>query len=189
MHHPTHSMTSLANVPINETASTNPQSTTTIPISSSQETLEWYRRILTLNVISKYDPEIQQLVFKTSHSVIYEFKSETSDWEKLDFQGPLAFYSRNSNNLKLDSLEGQSLVQSDNFPFGIILLNRDSPQNFGLGLIPSKYIKDKKDQMMIEENSELLILKSLEGKTYGLWVFDLNDRKYLNQLIEYYLDN
>ncbi|GME91371.1 hypothetical protein B5S32_g644 [[Candida] boidinii] len=230
-------------------------------IDQEKQAFDIYRKALTFNVISKYDPKINQLIHLSSYCVVYKFDDEISDWEKLDYQGPLIIYSRNfikskySIELKfkkdqinkIKSLKSKDKSTDDNnndnnnnnnnndessssselppnefindsnlvsikevlkndafYEFGLIVLNRSKIENFSLGLIPNQNLiqdnlnlnnlKNQKDidefddsneKFIIEKNGELVIIKALDGNTYGLWLFDETDRDYVYKLLCY----
>lgn len=226
-------------------------------LDQEKQAFDIYRKALTFNVVSKYDPKINQLIHLSSYCVVYKFDDEISDWEKLDYQGPLIIYSRNfikskhaielqakkkriakirslqtknksngkskdkSNDNNNDSSSSElppnefindanlvsitEVLKNDAFyEFGIIVLNRSKVENFSLGLIPNqnlipdtlnlKYLKRQKDidgfddsneKFIIEKNGELVIIKALDGNTYGLWLFDETDRDYVYKLLCY----
>ncbi|CCH62677.1 hypothetical protein TBLA_0I00120 [Henningerozyma blattae CBS 6284] len=62
--------------------------------TSSQMTMEFYRKALNFNVIGRYDPKIKQLLFHTPHASIYKWDFTTDEWNKLECQGVLAIYLR-----------------------------------------------------------------------------------------------
>lgn len=163
---------------------------------SAKRALDLYKSTLNFNVISRYDPNIKQLLYTTSHCVIYKF-DESQEWEKTDYQGTLALYLRDftppapGEQLGLDQLQRL-------FCYGLILLNRQSPECFSLGLLPNKVTKhffptgvqnNGNVEMDVEMNDNLIIVKDLIGDIYGLWIFNESDRKKLYQLMEFCLKN
>lgn len=158
--------------------------------------LELYRNTLNFNVISRYDPAIKQLLYHTSHCVIYKF-NDSQDWVKSDFQGTLALYLRNfevpaaGHQASVGDLQGL-------FCYGLILLNRNHPDCFSLGLVPNKiaghfYPRGVNGSGVtstdVELNDNLIIIKNLLGEIYGLWVFNEEDRMKLFKLIDFCLSN
>lgn len=162
---------------------------------TTQEALKLYRNTLNFNVISRYDPDIKQLLYHTSHSVVYKFNDDSEEWVKTDYQGTLALYMRN-----FEVPQTQPATQADLqnlFCYGLILLNRNNPECFSLGLLPNKITKafyprgvDNSNvlQMDVELNDNLIIVKDLLGDIYGLWVFNEDDRIKLYKSLEYCLD-
>lgn len=75
---------------------------------------------------------------------------------------------------------------SDPYPYALIILNRTSPENFSIGLIPqnvSYYTNagvQKEAGDIPEMNSSLedsfIMVSASDGQMYGLWLFDEKDR-------------
>lgn len=158
--------------------------------------LELYRNTLNFNVISRYDPAIKQLLYHTSHCVIYKF-NESQDWVKSDYQGTLALYLRNFEIPAAANPASYNDLQSL-FCYGLILLNRNNPDCFSLGLVPNKIAGHFFPRGVngagvastdVELNDNLIIIKNLLGDIYGLWVFNEDDRMKLFKLIEFCLSN
>lgn len=161
---------------------------------SPEKALELYKNTLNFNVISRYDPRIKQLLYTASHCVIYKFNE--GEWEKKEFQGTLALYLRHFVSDVPQRQLGEADLQ-DVFCYGLILLNRLSPQNFSIGLLPNSATKvfypngvnnSGVTQMDVEINDNLIILKNLVGDIYGLWVFDEEERQKLFQLLKFCLN-
>lgn len=163
---------------------------------STQEAIKLYRSTLNYNVISRYDPQIKQLLYHTAHCVIYKFTEESQEWVKSDYQGTLALYLRDYTVPKTQSA---SLVDLQNlFSYGLLLLNRNNPECFSLGLLPNKVTKHFFPQgvnnagileMDVELNDNLIIVRNLLGEIYGLWVFNEDDRLKLFKSLEYCLNS
>lgn len=158
------------------------------------EALKLYRNTLNFNVICRYDPHIKQLLYHTSHAVIYKFNDDTQEWVKSDYQGTLALYIRNSQLPQVPTSSYRDLQQL--FCYGLILLNRNNPECFSLGLLPNqitaKFFPHGVDNngiltMDVELNDNLIIVKNLLGEIYGLWVFNEEDRLKLFKSLEYCL--
>lgn len=162
-----------------------------------EKAFELYKNTLNFNVISRYDPAVKQLLYTTSHCVIYKYDESTQEWVKSEFQGTLALYLReftkvaNPGDIKYADLQAL-------FCYGLILLNRLSPNCFSLGLLPNKVTKqylpsglqnNGVSQMDVEINDNLIIVKNLLGEIYGLWVFNQEDRQKLYKLISFCLNN
>ncbi|EDK43564.1 conserved hypothetical protein [Lodderomyces elongisporus NRRL YB-4239] len=173
---------------------------------SREEALKLYTNALNFNVISRYDPAIKQLLSHTSHCVLYKFDHDSDEWIKTDFQGTMALYARDSklhiNELQRTIQQMQPTVElvqhvQDLFQFGLILLNRTSPECFSVGIVPSKLAKALEGkvfgdhtmhEMEVELNDNLIIVRNLYGDIFGLWVFDEEDRSELFKLLQYCLD-
>lgn len=161
---------------------------------SPEKALELYKNTLNFNVISRYDPRIKQLLYTASHCVLYKFNA--GEWEKKEFQGTLALYLRHFVSDAPQRQLGEADLQ-DVFCYGLILLNRLSPQNFSIGLLPNSASRvfyphgvngNGVLQMDVEINANLIILKNLVGDIYGLWVFDEEERQKLFQLLKFCLN-
>lgn len=170
---------------------------------SASQTLEIYKQALTFNVIAKYDPSIAQLLHISSYCVIYQYDEDAEDWVKSSYMGPIAVYSRRSvwdrYSVDADITEKMKVNVSDviggsgeYYKFGLLVLNRGQPENFSLGLLGDKYLKDKdieeERNLLIEKSGELIIVRDFNGKAFGLWLFDEKDRDYLYQLLTYCID-
>ncbi|KAI5966298.1 DCP1 [Candida pseudojiufengensis] len=162
---------------------------------SRDEALKLYSNTLNFNVISRYDPAIKQLICSTSHCVVYRFNEETEEWNKTDYQGSLALYARSLGSFSqtISITDYQEL-----FTYGLILLNRNNPDCFSIGLIPTKVSKQylpngiddsEISEMDVELNDNLIIVRNLMGEIFGLWVFNEEDRQTLYKSIEFCLNN
>lgn len=172
---------------------------------TTNEAFQLYRNTLNFNVISRYDPFIKQLLCHTSHCVIYKFNEDLEEWCKSDYQGTLALYLRNYKAPASQVVTTYQELQ-ELFSFGLILLNRNNPDCFSLGLLPNKVTKHFLPrgveftnphtptpplilEMDVELNDNLIIVKNLFGEIYGLWVFNEDDRKMLHKSIEFCISN
>lgn len=162
-----------------------------------EKAFELFKNTLNFNVISRYDPAVKQLLYTTSHCVIYKYDDPTQEWVKSEFQGTLALYLRNfispNHGAPLMYQELQNL-----FCYGMILLNRLSPGCFSLGFLPNNVTKkflpnglnnNGITEMDVEINDNLIIVKNLLGEIYGLWVFNEDDRQKLYKLMTFCLNN
>lgn len=162
------------------------------------EAVDLYRNTLNFNVISRYDPAIKQLLFTSSHCVVYKF-GEEEDWIKTDYQGTVLLYLRDyklPDANRTDPLNYQDLQNL--FCYGLILLNRTKPENFSLGLLSNKMNRHflprglphmPMFEMAVELNDTIIIVKNVLGEVYGLWVYDEQDRMKLFKTLEYCLNN
>ncbi|KAG2735152.1 hypothetical protein G9P44_001366 [Scheffersomyces stipitis] len=107
---------------------------------TTQEGVKLYRNTLNYNVISRYDPAIKQLLCHTSHCVIYKFNENNEEWVKSDYQGTLALYVRDFKVPPANAQPTYSDLQ-ELFCYGLILMNRNNPECFSLGLLPNKITK------------------------------------------------
>ncbi|KAK6454079.1 decapping protein [Scheffersomyces xylosifermentans] len=163
---------------------------------TTQEALKLYRNTLNFNVISRYDAAIKQLICHTSHCVIYKFNDESEEWVKSDYQGALALYVRDFKVPKKGVTPTYTDLQ-ELFCYGLILLNRNNPECFSLGLLPNKITKhfypnglnnSEVLEMDVELNDNLIIVRNLLGEIYGLWVFNEDDRTKMFKSLEFCLN-
>ncbi|KAK6198770.1 uncharacterized protein RJT21DRAFT_122400 [Scheffersomyces amazonensis] len=163
---------------------------------TTHEALNLFKNTLNFNVISRYDPAIKQLLWTTSHCVVYNFNDESQDWVKSDYQGTLALYLRDYKLPTKDHIPDYQDLQNL-FCYGLILLNRNNPECFSLGLVPNKVSQhfypnglnnSQVKEMAIELNDNLIIIKNLLDEIYGLWVYNEEDRAKLYKLLEYSLN-
>ncbi|KAG7661083.1 DCP1 [[Candida] subhashii] len=165
---------------------------------TTDEALKLYTNTLNFNVISRYDPSIKQLLCHTSHCVIYKYNDDSQEWIKTDYQGTLAMYVRDFKVPPPTKSTRTYTDLQDLFCYGLILLNRNSPECFSLGLLPNKVSKhffpnglsdSGISEMDVELNDNLIIVRNLLGDIYGLWVFNEDDRLKLFKSIEFCLNS
>lgn len=162
---------------------------------SRKKALELYKNTINYNVISRYDPSVKKLLYNTSYCVIYKFDEFNEQWNKTDYQGTLSLYLRGfqvpQHNFYPTLQDLQNL-----FCYGLILMNRSNPQCFSIGFLPNKVIKHYFPrgvnnngilQIDVELNDNLIIVKTLVGEIYGLWVFNEIDRMKLYKLLQFCL--
>lgn len=165
---------------------------------STKKALELYKNTLNFNVISRYDPQIKQLLFNTSHCVLYKFNDDEEEWVKSDYQGTLALYLRDFQVPAQGTIPSYQDLQTL-FCYGLVLLNRNNPECFSIGLLPNKVSTHffpnglnsnlGVSEMCAELNDNLIIIKNLLGDIYGLWIFNEDERDKLFKLIEFCLNN
>lgn len=148
-------------------------------MSKSETDFNLYKKTLTFNVITRYDPNIQHLLYHTSHCQLYQYSSTSSEWTKLEHSGVLALYSR-------DTVSNQHHSNKDDiYTHGIIILNKTSSENFSLGLLSnSDSLKYGISEIKSENQTDYIIVKNLIGELYGFWVHDENDRIILKSIID-----
>ncbi|EDO16213.1 hypothetical protein Kpol_1014p33 [Vanderwaltozyma polyspora DSM 70294] len=184
--------------------------------SNSAMTMEFYRKALNFNVISRYDPKIKQLLFHTPHASVYQWDFEKDEWNKLEYQGVLAIYLRDISNgdmlppkeesiasLNTDnqSSSGTMLTGRDIYNYGLIILNRINPDNFSMGIVPNSVINKRSvfnasesqenplETMGVEVKDDLVIIKNLKHEVFGIWIHTVADRENIYELIKYLLEN
>ncbi|KAL6950726.1 hypothetical protein ACO0QE_000007 [Hanseniaspora vineae] len=114
-----------------------------------------------------------------------------------------------SSGAKDDSQDTIKILQGEDiYNYGLILLNRSNPENFSLGIVPNSVVNKRRifrknpasvagvngqnmelNNMQIEKNDGLLIIKSLLGQVFGLWIYNEKDRETLFTLIKYLLES
>lgn len=120
-----------------------------------------YTKTLTYNVIIRYDPKLTGLLYETPLCQVFKYKKEA--WEKTDYNGVLAVYSRDGS--------------TDGYDHGVIILNRVTPENFSLGLLSkAKSASLGKREMVIEYQTDYIIIQDTEGNVWGYWIHEVNDR-------------
>lgn len=150
-----------------------------------QQTADLYRKLLTFNVIGKYDPQIKHLIADTYHSTIFKYVGD--NWTKLDIEGVLALYSRNFQTLDNANTTGvftrEEVMKRESYPFGILILNRLNLDNWNVGLINNSSIENG-DGIKLEMKDGLIIIKNLQDEVYGIWIHDEEIKKDLYKSLE-----
>lgn len=177
------------------------QETSADKAESSPQAEEIFKQALSFNVIAKYDPAITQLLHISSYCVIYQYDEDGEDWVKTSYMGPVAVYSRrsvwdkNSSDDKIEPVGVEDLLNSKTgefYRFGLLVLNRSQPENFSLGFLGDKYLKEadivEEKNILVEKSEQLIIIRDFTRKAFGLWVFDEKDRDYLYKLLLYCID-
>lgn len=88
----------------------------------------------------------------------------------------------------------EDIVKDDSlYKFGLIVLNRLQPENFSIGILGDSFIKSEEVEtdrgMFIEVMEEIVIVRDFNGKVWGLWLYDVNDREIVSKLLTYCLKN
>lgn len=149
--------------------------------------IDYYRNTLNFNVVSRYDPKINSVIYSSRHAVAYKFDPETQEWNKLPFQGLLSVYRR--ANLEPGAAVPDPHTLGDLCYYGLFILNRTTPQNFVVGITPTQVLRTmNKPVMSVELQGDLVIVQDGEGDVYGIWLFDKGDREKLLLVIQYALD-
>lgn len=142
-------------------------------------------------VLLLHDPKLAQIFATSSICNVYKYNMNSSEWEKLECQGTLFVYSRRQdmggpNNES--NQHGQSQPQ-DPYPYGIMVLNRLSLENFSLGITPLS-ISSKYDfpEMDVKLEEPFIMVEATDGGMYGLWLFHEEDRPMVQGMIQWCLD-
>ncbi|CCC69419.1 hypothetical protein NCAS_0C04290 [Naumovozyma castellii] len=166
---------------------------TSTATSTTEPTLDFYRKALNYNVIGRYDPKIKQLLFHTPHASIYKWDFNKNEWNKLEYQGVLAIYlrdisqggdlfnfetsmtennnntsasinSNNTNNFHPRDKDLTVLTGKDIYNYGLILLNRINPDNFSMAIVPNSVINKRKVFDAIDDGHNPLECMGVEVK-------------------------
>ena len=126
-------------------------------------------------VLKLHDSALDKIIFRSSICDVYEFNNTSENWNQIDCKGTVFLYSRISN---------------DGFPYALLVLNRNSPMDFYVGITPAfKSVINGKPPMETElQDSTIMVQKSVE-QIYGLWLFEESDRPKLTSLIRWCITN
>lgn len=121
-------------------------------------------------VISRHDSNLAQIFFTSSICNVYKFDIDSGEWDKLNCQGTLFIYSRVAK-------DADDVGDSKKFPYGLMVLNRLSLDNFTLGLTPlSISAKSGDPEMEANLTDPFIMIQAADGAMYGLWLFFEQDR-------------
>lgn len=123
------------------------------------------------SVLLRHDPHLAQLFVTSSICNVYRFNIEKSEWDKTNIQGTLFIYSRVAK-------EGLGPGNTGIFPYGLMVLNRLSLEDFTLGITP-EVISSRHEgpEVAVEMEGNFIMIQAADGVMYGLWVFDETDRQ------------
>ncbi|KAI8325656.1 PH domain-like protein, partial [Martensiomyces pterosporus] len=111
-----------------------------------------------LQVLRRYDSEIQAIIDTTSHVVLYQFQHDTSSWAKKDVEGALFIFQRASAPC-----------------YGFMVMNRLSLDNYTELLNP---------EMNFQPSDQFLIYRSDGGDVIGIWIYEESDRIRISSQLE-----
>jgi len=157
--------------------------TSTTPTPQTETLLDnefsLYTKTLTFNVIGRYDPKIDRLLYHTSHCQLYKF-NESQEWEKMEYSGVLAVYSRKTSEENIGTVN-----VDDIYNHGLIILNRTSPENFSVGLLSNEESRKLGiSEIKTEYQTDYIIIKNLAGDIFGFWIHEEKDRNSVFSLIK-----
>lgn len=125
------------------------------------------------SVVSRHDQELSQIFFTSPICEVYQYDSDAGSWNKKDCKGTLFLYSR---------------ITHDEYPYAALVLNRQSNDDFKMGITPwATSDKSHLHKMAVELNDNLLVIHASPEEIYGLWLFSEEDRKSCLSLIEWCL--
>ncbi|KAH3681056.1 hypothetical protein WICPIJ_007970 [Wickerhamomyces pijperi] len=122
-------------------------------VKSPEHTL--FADTLTYNVLQRHDPQLERLLKYCSHSQLYKLNSE-GEWDKLDFSGVLAIYTRKP-------------TEAAPYEGGMMILNRNSPENWCIGLTRNR---EAKERIECEVGVDFLHLKLGNEGVYNFWCYE-----------------
>lgn len=123
------------------------------------------------SVLLRHDPHLAQLFVTSSICNVYRFNIEKSEWDKTNYQGTLFIYSRVEK-------EGLGPGNTGIFPYGLMVLNRLSLEDFTLGITPEAIsTRQGGPEVAVEMEGNFIMIQAADGVMYGLWVFDETDRQ------------
>lgn len=96
----------------------------------------------------------------------------------------MALYSRDTTS------PGHQPNKDDIYTHGIIILNKSGTENFTLGLLSNEDSQRYGiSEVKVEYQTDYIIVKSLVGDVYGLWIHEEKDRIEVKALIDGILQN
>ncbi|OMJ23838.1 mRNA-decapping enzyme 1B [Smittium culicis] len=136
---------------------------------------EALKQQVNMNVLKKHDPRISSIVDSTSHVAVYKYDLALQNWVKIGIEGAMFIFKRDfAIGRHNNSRNGLHYPISNNFDYGIVVLNRLSLDNYYDILIPG---------IDFQIQSGIIMYKRADGEVYGLWVYEKNDiRRICKQL-------
>lgn len=122
-------------------------------LKSPEHTL--FADTLTYNVLQRHDPHLERLLKYCSHSQLYKLNDE-GEWDKLDFSGVLAIYTRKP-------------TAEAPYEGGLMILNRNTPENWCVGLTRNT---EGKERIECEVGVDFLHLKLGNKGVFNFWCYD-----------------
>lgn len=88
-----------------------------------------------------------------------------------------------------DQDQSQQNKKQDAYPYGLMVLNRLSLENFSLGITPlSVSTKHNYPEMDVKLDDPFIMIEAADGEMYGLWLFHEEDRPLVQGMIKWCLD-
>lgn len=126
-------------------------------------------------VLKKHDPCLDKIIYTSNIGEVYEFNNSTEAWEQMQCKGTVFLYSRISN---------------DQYPYAILVLNRENTKDFFLGITPAQQAAARGVLPMetdLQENTVMIQVN--ETRVYGIWLFEENDRNNFVSLTRWCISN
>lgn len=126
---------------------------------------------LNSKVLQRRDSKLSKILLTSPICNVYKYNFSDNDWDRLDVQGPLFVYTRQNND--------------GDYPYAAFVMNRLGLEDFYIGLCPKSWsVKHEKAPMRVTLDDPLLMIEECAETTYGLWLFDENDRVKCLKLLE-----
>lgn len=166
-----------------------------------------FKKELNFKITKTYDSKIKSLIYHLNHCKIYQFDSESSDWQFLSCQGPLVLYERSlsencdaplGENEFEDNFDVNQLTGEDGYKYGLLVFNRLEPINFSLGIsCDQKFIERQIEKhsdsefniMKVDLKGELVIVKSHLNEVFGIWIEEEEERETVYHLLGSFIEN
>lgn len=131
-------------------------------------------------VLSNHDKYLAQIITSSSICNVYKFNIDSAEWDKLNCQGSCFIYSR--------APQGSDYGDTAKYPYGIIVLNRLSMDDFSLGITPLSVAQKTEDlEMEVKYEDPFIMVQGSDGAMYGLWLFNQTDRETFRVTIDWCL--
>lgn len=150
---------------------------------SAEQAIEQMKIKYNHQVLAYHDPKLAHIFSTSCICNVYKFDVEEEKWEKLDCQGTLFVYSRQQQ------MNENGEVETDPYPYGVMVLNRTSLENFSLGITPTS-IANKLgiENMEVTLDDPFIMIATSSGEMFGLWLFYEPDRNSVEQMIQWCLN-
>ncbi|KAI9500225.1 hypothetical protein BX070DRAFT_196005, partial [Coemansia spiralis] len=104
-----------------------------------------------LQVLRRYDEQIEAIIDTTSHVVLYQFQEDSQSWANKEVEGALFIYKRSS------------------VPhYGFTIMNRVGLENY------TEYLSTDLD---FQTSGQIVIYKSKNSDSFvGIWIYEETDR-------------
>lgn len=179
--------------------------------NNNSQSNETSKQAYNYQVLSFHDPKLAQIFATSSICNVYKFNIDSGEWEKLECQGTLFIYSRqlqqqqqqninaNSNTNEINNPEPNRVADTlssgtidnkvDPYPYGLMVLNRLSLDNFSLGITPDSVAqKYGLPEMEVKLEDPFIMVEAGDGEMYGLWLFHEGDRPLVEGMIKWCLN-
>lgn len=120
--------------------------------------------------IARHDPALSQLIFTSSICDVFVWDDSINDWRGTETKGTLFLYSR---------------IAADEFPYTLLVLNRQNIQDWWLGITPAAMCLQRGKAPMVVQLQENFLMLQVDNHVYGLWLYESTDRQVAMQLINW----